>query len=308
MQEQTLEKQTKPINISNFNWDKSLETKPQSQFMLTLNQMRRNRLALVCMAFLLLVFLATIFAPIIAPYDPTEMHTAESLTPPNAKYLFGTDDGGRDILSRVLWGGRISLRVGLISTVIAVSIGLILGLVSGYYGGAIGFIILRLMDLMLAFPGILLALIVVAILGPGIDQAMIAVGIGEIPTFVRVVNSAVVSCKENEYVTGAITVGCRDNRILLRYILPNIMAPIIVMATLFVAGGIFSASSLSFLGLGAQPPSAEWGAMISRGRNTLRLAPWMSTFPGLSIALVVIAINIVGDSLRDALDPWIRAR
>lgn len=302
-----METQIKPPDYG-LKRDTHFDKKPQSQFALTIRQICRNRWAVICMFFLLLVMLATLFAPIVAPYDPDEMHTSESLKPPSAAHIFGTDDGGRDIFSRVLWGGRISLRVGFISTVIAVSIGLVLGLISGYYGGAIGFIILRLMDLMLAFPGILLALIVVAILGPGIDQAMIAVGVSEIPTFVRVVNSAVVTCKENEYVNGAITIGCRDHRILTRYILPNIMAPIIVMATLFVAGGIFSASSLSFLGLGAQPPSAEWGAMISRARNTMRLAPWMSTYPGLAIALVIIAINVVGDALRDALDPWIRAR
>lgn len=304
MENPNLQSDVKQIDTGEY----QLKTKPQSFTLLTLRQMSKNKGAMLCAAFLLFMILIAIFAPFVAPYDPLEIHPIDSMKPPDENYLFGTDEVGRDILSRVIFGARISLRVGFISAAISTGLGLILGLTAGFYGGAIGFIILRIMDLFLAFPGILLALVVVAILGPGIEQVMIAVGVAQVPTFVRVVYGAVLSCKENEYVTAAVMSGSKDLRIVLRYILPNIMAPIIVMSTLYVASGIFSASSLSFLGLGAQPPSPEWGAMVSRGRHNLRLAPWMSTYPGLAIALVVVSINIVGDALRDALDPWIRAR
>lgn len=275
---------------------------------LTLRQIFKNKLAVAATIYLLAFITIIILADVIAPFDPTEMHMEDTLVGPNATYKFGTDDSGRDIFSRVLYGGRISLRVGFISAGIAISLGLPLGLASGFYGGNTQTIILRAVDVMLAFPSLLLALIVVAILGKGVDQVMIAVGIANVPTFVRVVNSSVITMKENEYIMAGRVIGASDFRLVTRHVLPNIVAPVIVMATLYVAGGILSASSLSFLGLGAQPPSPEWGAMISRGRHNLRLSPWMSTFPGLAIASIVISLNVIGDALRDALDPWMRAR
>lgn len=275
---------------------------------LTLQQIFKNKLATLSIIYILFVLLIIIFADFIAPYSPIEMHPDSPEIAPNATFLFGTDENGRDILSRVIYGGRISIRVGLISTVISMIIGLPLGLIAGYFGSTVSSLILRSMDVMLAFPGVLLALIVISILGRGVDQVMVAVGIGNIPTIVRVVYSAVLSAREAEYIMAARVIGCDDKRIIIKHILPNILAPIIVIATMYIASGLLSASSLSFLGLGAQPPSPEWGAMIARGRQNLRMAPWMSLFPGFAIASIVIAFNSFGDALRDALDPWIRAR
>lgn len=284
------------------------DIKKESMFKLTVKQILKNKLATASLIYILAFLLVIIFAKVIAPYDPVEMHPDFPETPPNAQFLFGTDESGRDILSRVIYGGRISIRVGLISTAISMLFGLPLGLIAGYFGGRAGSVILRIMDIMLAFPGILLALLVVSILGRGVDQVMVAVGIGNIPTIVRVIYSAVLQTREAEYIMAARVIGCDDKRIIIKQILPNVLAPIIVIATMNIASGLLSASSLSFLGLGAQPPSPEWGAMIARGRQNLRVSPWMSIFPGFAIASIVIAFNSLGDALRDAMDPWVRAR
>jgi len=264
---------------------------------------RSNVPATVSAAFLAIVALAAAFAPYVAPYDPFDVNLRAILQPPSAQHWFGTDDLGRDIFSRVVWGGRVSLRVGILSALIATGGGVVLGLISGYVGGVVAQIILRAMDLLLAFPGLLLALVIVATLGPSLDNVMIAVGIGSIPIFTRVVHGAVLAEKGNDYLQAAKGLGARDLRIVVRHVLPNIVAPVIVLFTLQVGNSIFSASSLSFIGLGAQPPSPEWGAMVSRGRHELSTAMWMSTFPGLAIALVILSINLVGDTLRDVLDP-----
>ena len=271
-------------------------------------QMMRNRAAAAGAFVLLLVVLGAIFAPVVAPYDPLEIDPSNTLQAPSADHWFGTDDAGRDVLSRVIWGARISLRVGLISAGIATLVGSLLGLISGYYGGVRGFLILRLFDLLLAFPITLLALVIVTILGTGIDKVMIAVGFAAIPTFGRVVHGCVLSVKENDYVEAARTIGCRDLRIIICHIAPNILAVVIVLSTLQIASAIFAASGLSYVGLGAQPPTPEWGSMVSRGRYNLSNAAWMSAFPGFAIALVIIAINVVGDGLREGLDPWMRER
>ncbi len=264
---------------------------------------RANPLSAVAAGFLLLVVLVAIFAPAIAPYDPLRPNLRATMQPPSAEHWFGTDDLGRDVFSRVVYGSRITLRVGLFSALIATVGGLVLGLVSGYVGGFVSQLILRAMDLLLAFPGLLLALVIVATLGASLDNVMIAVGIGSIPIFTRVIHGSVLALKGSDYLQAARGLGARDLRIVLVHVLPNVMAPVIVLFTLQVGNAIFSASSLSFIGLGAQPPSPEWGAMVSRGRHELSAAMWMSTFPGLAIALVIISINLVGDTLRDVLDP-----
>ncbi|MBV7334505.1 ABC transporter permease [Chloroflexi bacterium TSY] len=273
-----------------------------------LQQLLRNRAAVVGLLFLGMVILCAIFAPQVAPYDPIEINASNTLQPPSRDHWFGTDNTGCDVFSRVIWGARISLRVSLISSGISTMAGTVLGIISGFYGGLLSFLILRLMDLLLAFPGVLLAVVIVATLGPSLDNVMIAVGISAIPRFTRVVHSSTLSVKESDYTLSAVAIGGRNLQVMLRHILPNIMAPVIVLGTLQVGAAIFGAASLSFIGLGAQPPTPEWGAMVSRGRHTLRDAIWLSTFPGLAIALVVIAINIVGDALRDALGPRIRER
>jgi ABC-type dipeptide/oligopeptide/nickel transport system permease subunit len=220
----------------------------------------------------------------------------------------GTDLLGRDILSRVIWGARLSLLIGLVSVCIGATIGTLLGLVAGFYGGWIDTVTMRVADAMLAFPGILLALTIIAALGTGITNVMIAVGVATIPEYARLTRGSVLSAKENLYVEAARVLGCPGSRIMFRHVLPNVVAPVIVLSTLRFGIAILTASGLSFLGLGAQPPTPEWGLMVSMGREYLGKAWWMSTFPGLAITVTVVAINLVGDGLREALDPSLRFR
>jgi len=258
------------------------------------------------LAILGIFILIAILAPLIAPYDPLEIIPRAAKEEPSAAYLFGTDNLGRDVLSRVVYGARISIGVGLIAVFIGVVSGTFLGMLSGFYGAWLDSFIMRFIDVMLAFPGILLAIFVVAIMGPGLTNAMIAVGISVMPVYARTTRGSILSVKTNEYVEAARAIGVPDWRLMLRHILPNIMAPIIVVATVNVGTAILAAAGLSYLGLGAQPPSPEWGAMLSVARNYLRDAWWMATFPGLSIMMIVLAVNLLGDGLRDLLDPSLR--
>jgi peptide/nickel transport system permease protein len=248
------------------------------------------------------VALAALLAPALAPYGPTEF-TPAVLEGPSSSHPFGTDELGRDVFTRVLYGARISPAIGLIAIAIAGVVGTTLGLVAGYAGGLGGNVIMRVMDVLLAFPGILLAIVIVATLGPGLRNAMIAVAIGFIPTFARVVRGDVLVEREKEYVAAATVLGTRGTTIAFREILPNVLGPVVVLATLGVAGAILAAAGLSFLGLGATPPTAEWGLMLSQGRNYLPDQWWIAVFPGAAIAVTVLAINLVGDGLRDTLDP-----
>ncbi len=245
-------------------------------------------------------------APLVAPYDPIKQVPPEAYRGPSTAHLLGTDNFGRDLLSRILWGGRVSLSIGLVSVAIGVALGVPSGLVAGYYGRAADWIIGRVVDVMLALPGILLALAVVAVLGTGIFNVIIAVGISSIPVYTRLVRGSVLAAREMSYVEAARVVGCVDYLIIARHILPNVLAPVIVVATLGVAGAIIAGAALSFLGLGAQPPNPEWGVMLAGGRAYLRQAWWISTFPGVSIMLAVLAINMFGDGLRDVLDPRLK--
>lgn len=244
-----------------------------------------------------------VFAPAIAPYPPTKMDFRAVQQPPSAAHPFGTDDLGRDVLSRVAYGARISLQVGLIAVGIAAFVGTLMGLVAGFAGGWLDGFIMRTVDVMLAFPGILLALAVVAVLGPGLANMMIAVGVSAIPAYARTVRGTTLSVMELDYVTAAQALGAGRVRVALRYVLPNVSAPIIVLATIGIATSILSAAGLSYLGLGAQPPTPEWGSMLSDARAYLRTAWWMAVFPGLAIMIVVMAFNLLGDGLRDVLDP-----
>jgi len=275
----------------------------ESPWRIALHILVRNRVAMAGLILLVLMAGASLLAPYLAPFDPDEVDILHQLEGPSGAHILGTDLFGRDIFSRILYGGRITLVVGLISVGIAASIGIVLGLVAGYYGGALDSVIMRFIDVLLAFPRILLALSIVGMLGPGLFNVMVSVGIAGITGYARLVRGSVLSARENVYVEAATVVGCPHPLILFRHILPNIIGPVIVLATLDVASAILSASSLSFLGLGIQPPTAEWGAMLNEGRNYLRNAPWITLFPGLAIMISVLSINMLGDGLRDALDP-----
>jgi ABC-type dipeptide/oligopeptide/nickel transport system permease subunit len=263
----------------------------------------RSKSALIGGIVLLAIVLAALLAPLISPYDPIKTSQRTSLEAPSLAHLMGSDRFGRDVLTRVLWGGRLSLPVGFVSVVIAAVVGVALGLIAGYYGGRLDAVIMRFVDLLLAFPGILLALAIIAVLGASLLNLMIAVGIASIPDYVRITRGTVLSVKEREFVLAARTVGIRDSAIILRHILPNVLAPLIVLATLGMASAIITASALSFLGLGIKPPTPEWGNMLAEGREFLQHAWWVAFFPGLAIMLTVFAINLLGDGLRDALDP-----
>ncbi len=254
---------------------------------------------------LALIFIA-VLAPVITHFDPIEIVPVERLKAPSGEHWFGTDAFGRDIYTRLVYGSRISLRMGLVSVGIALLLGVTSGMIAGFYGKRIDNLIMRIVDITLAFPGILLALVVIAILGPSLFNAMIAVGISAAPTYARVTRGMVLKTKEEVFVESATAIGCRPGRIILRHILPNILGPIVVIATLGVGGAIISGAALSFLGLGALPPTPEWGLILSEGRNYLRVAWWITTFPGLAIMVTVLSINLLGDGLRDALDPHMR--
>ena len=248
-----------------------------------------------------------IFADQVAPYDPIKT-VGSSRQPPSLEFWFGTDRLGRDVLSRVIFGARISLVLGLISVVMGSVAGSVLGLVSGFYRGWVDTLIMRTVDAMLAFPGILLALVIIAALGPSIENVMIAVGVSTVPRYARLVRGTVLSLREQPYIDAARILGVHDVKIMFRHVLPNTLAPLLVLSTLQVGNAISVGAGLSFLGMGAQPPTAEWGLMAAVGRTVLGKAWWISTFPGFAILSVVMACNLLGDGLRGILDPRLRSR
>ncbi len=266
----------------------------------------KNKNAVFGIIVIFITLIVALSAPYIAPYEPNEQSLLDRLSPPSMKHPLGTDGHGRDLLSRIIFGSRISLMIGLISIGIGLGIGLPLGLTAGYFGGAYGEVVMRGIDILMSFPGILLALVVVAILGPGLFNVMVAVGIWSVPIFTRMVRGSTLSIKEEEFIEAAKASGLGDFKIILKQVLPNCLAPILVLSTLRLATAILSAAALSFLGLGAQPPTPDWGAMLSAGREYLRVAWWFSTFPGLAIMFVVLGFNLLGDGLRDILDPKMR--
>ena len=262
-----------------------------------------NRLAVVGLVVLGLLILTAIFAETIAPYGINEIDIANRLTGPSGAHWFGTDELGRDVMSRVIIASRVSLQVGFIAVGFALLAGVPIGLLAGYYRGATDSILMRLMDILFSFPAILLAIAILAVLGPGLRNAMIAIGLVYTPIFARITRGSVMVVAEEVYIRAARSLGAGDARIIFRHILPNVGAPIIVQTTLSLAFAILSEAALSFLGLGVQPPNPAWGRMLSEGRNFFEQAPWMGIFPGLAILVTVMAFNFVGDGLRDALDP-----
>ena len=266
------------------------------------SKFKRNKAALVGLFILSFLIIVAVFAPFLAPYDPNKISLANTFEGPSWSHPFGRDQLGRDIFSRVIHGARISLAIALITTGIATLIGTSLGLVSGYYGGVIDDVIMRLTEIVMVFPSFLLALVIVGIFGPGTYNAIIAVSIAFTPRFIRQARGAAIAVRGKDFIEAAKALGTSDLAIMIRHILPNCLAPIIVQATLLVGYAVLITASLGFLGLGVQPPTPEWGAMLSDGRSYLATAPHIATFPGLAIFLTVIAFNLVGDGLRDAFD------
>ena len=265
-----------------------------------------DKVGLVGLIGVLLVVLLAIFAPIIAPYAPDKMHTLHTMEGPSSQFLFGTDEFGRDIFSRVVYGAQVSLQVGLIAVGIGAFFGLLFGLLAGFFQGKIDQFIMRIMDIFFAFPDILLALTIVAVLGPSLTNTMIAIGIVFTPVFTRLIRSAVLTVKENEYITNAEAVGVSNTKIIVKHTAPNVMAPFIVQITLALSGAILTEAGLSFLGLGVQPPDPSWGVMLNESRSYMEIAPWMMAFPVTAIIITIFCFNLLGDSLRDLLDPKLK--
>ena len=269
-------------------------------------EFRRNRFALVGAVFMIFIALMAILAPVVSTHDPNKQSLRKRMKPPTAEHWLGTDELGRDVYSRLAYGARVSLFVGVVGTATGVVCGTIVGLISGFFGGWVDTLVMRVIDVMYAFPGIVLAILFVAVLGPSLFNLIVVLAIWATPTLSRIVRGNVLSLKEQDFVIAALAIGSGRVRIMFMHLLPNTLAPIIVYATLGVAGAILTTAALGFLGLGVQPPQAEWGNMLSNGRQYLRKAPLLMIFPGALISMTVISINLIGDALRDALDPYIQ--
>ncbi|MFZ3577648.1 ABC transporter permease [Virgibacillus sp. DJP39] len=271
-----------------------------------LKRLIQDKVGLLGAIGIVLVILIAGLAPLIAPYSPEHMFTKHTMESPSVQFIFGTDEFGRDIFSRIVYGAQVSLQVGLIAVGIGASLGLIFGLISGYFQGKVDQIIMRIMDVFFAFPDILLALAIVAVLGPSVTNTMIAIGIVFTPVFTRIVRGTVIGVKENEYITNAVAIGVSPIKIIFKHITPNIMAPFIVQITLGLSGAILTEAALSFLGLGVQPPNPSWGVMLNSSRAYMEFAPWTILFPTGAIVFTIFCFNLFGDSLRDILDPKLK--
>ena len=266
-------------------------------------QLAQRRMAIAGLAVVLFFVAVAILAPLISPYNPVATSWSAVRKPPSLLHLFGTDEIGRDVLARVIWGSRASLMAGLVSVSLALAAGVPIGLVAGYLGGVVDGTLMRMIDAMLAIPFLILAIALAAFLGPSLLNAMIAIGVSQTPIFARLTRGQVLTVKHEDYIEAARAVGNPHHRIVLRHILPNIVPPLLVQATLAAAAAIIAEASLSFLGLGQQPPDPSWGSMLNTAKNFISQAPWMALWPGLAIFLLVLSLNLFGDGLRDALDP-----
>jgi len=267
---------------------------------------KRNKLAVLGGIIVLTLFITAIFAPLLSPYDPNSINVKHILEPPDSTHPFGTDDLGRDILSRMIWGARISLAVGFVAVGISTMVGILLGAVSGYYGGWIDRVLMRFVDIMLSIPTFFLLLAVIAFLEPSIWNIMIVIGLTSWMGVSRLVRAEVLSSREREFALAARAIGAGDLRMIFKHILPNSMAPVLVSAVLGVAGAILVESALSFLGIGVQPPTASWGNILTAGKDNIEIAWWLSVFPGLAILVTVLAYNLLGEGIRDSIDPRLK--
>jgi peptide/nickel transport system permease protein len=268
-----------------------------------LRQLVKRRAAMIGLAIVVFFILLAAAAPLVSPYDPLATNWATVRKAPSAAHPFGTDEIGRDVLARIIWGSRASLLAGLVSVMLALAVGVPIGLVTGYVGGGLDATVMRIIDAMLAIPFLILAIALAAFLGPSLSNAMIAIGITQMPIFARLTRAQVLSVKHEDYIEAAHAIGNPQHRIVLRHILPNIVPPLLVQATLATAAAIIAEASLSFLGLGQQPPNPSWGSMLNTAKNFMAQAPWMAIWPGLAIFSLVLSLNLFGDGLRDALDP-----
>lgn len=280
--------------------------KKESQFSLVMKRLAKNRLAMAGLCITLLLFLLALLSPVIMPYAYDELNMIDRFAKPSLRHLCGADEMGRDIFSRLLYGARWSLALGFLATIISTAIGMVIGSIVGYFGGTVDTVVMRFIDILQAIPGILLAIAISACLGSGFVNTIIALSIGGIPMTVRLLRGSIMGVRKMEYLEAAQTINCSVPRLIVRHILPNSISPIIVSVTMGIGNTILMAASLSYIGLGVQPPTPEWGAMLSAGRTYMRDYPHMVLFPGIAIALVVLSLNMLGDGLRDAMDPKLK--
>lgn len=286
--------------------EKKKRAKKQSEFLRVMKQLSKNKIAMLGLILLVLECLLAALAPYIAPYHYAEMDLTSAFSTPSANHLFGCDDMGRDIFSRILYGGRYSISIGIIAVMISVAFGMVIGALAGYFGGKIDNILMRILDVIQAIPGMLLMIVISAVLGPGFFNTIIALSVSSISGMARMLRAQMMKERDNEYVEAALSINCSKGRIIFSHLIPNCISPLIVQATMGVAQTITMAAGLSFIGLGVQPPLPEWGAMLSSARQFIRQSPHLVIFPGLAIAVTVLALNLLGDGLRDALDPKLK--
>jgi peptide/nickel transport system permease protein len=278
----------------------------QSEFVVVTRRLSKNSSAVIGFGLALILVVMAIFAPLIAPYPYDKQDLLNSRQAPSREHLFGTDELGRDVFSRIVWGSRFSLSIGFLAVLFSSVVGMLLGAIAGFFGKVVDDLIMRLMDVIQSIPGILLAIAISVVLGPGLFNTLLALGFGGITMACRLTRAAVLKVRNEEYIEAAISINASTARIILRHVIPNSFAPVLVSATMSIGNIIMAAAMLSFIGLGVQPPTPEWGSMIAGGRNLIRSCPWMVTYPGIFIMLTVLAFNMFGDGLRDALDPKLK--
>ncbi|MEA4927494.1 MAG: ABC transporter permease [Candidatus Limiplasma sp.] len=286
--------------------ERATKRRSEKPIVITWRRLKKNKLATLGLIIILLMIVLALLAPLIIPYKVDAVNLKYKLKLPSAEHWFGTDELGRDIFSRLLYGARFSLQIGIIGVLISATGGILLGSVAGYFGGATDNLIMRLMDVLQAIPGIVLAIAISATLGPGLTNCIIALSISAIPNYARMTRASILNVRKMEYLEAATSINCSNTRIIIKHVLPNAFSPLIVQSTMGIAGTIMGAAMLSFIGLGVQPPTPEWGAMLSAGRNYLRDYPHLCIFPGVTIMIAVLSLNMLGDGLRDALDPKLK--
>jgi peptide/nickel transport system permease protein len=286
--------------------EKTPRIKRRGEFIVVARRLSKNSSAVIGFVVAALLLFMAVFAPLIAPYPPAKQDLAHTRQAPSVQHIMGTDELGRDVFSRIVWGSRFSLSIGVLAVLIGTAVGMLFGAIAGYFGGVVDDIVMRLMDVLQSIPGILLVITISVVLGPGLFNTLLALSVGGIPMSCRLTRAAVLGVRHQEYLEAATSINASTTRIILRHVLPNSFAPVLVSSTMSIGNVIMMAAMLSFIGLGVQPPTPEWGSMISGGRSLIRTCPWMVTFPGIFIMLTVLALNMFGDGLRDALDPKLK--